>query len=431
MRTLQTKEARTNLLNSIIEHRQTQGYKLEIFNGLQILTKAEDGKWFLEVYQDNSTKPLLNYYYKVEAQMMQRIEQTKQNYTSRVEYKAKRKAEQSGRLTGAAACADAIRAELKTVFPYIKFSVRSETFAGGDAVRVSWEDGVTVGEVENVTGKYQSGHFNGMEDIYEYSNRNSDLPQVKYITEARKMSAEAEAILNPIAKELFESFGSDEAYNCRGWEQFLYRVFVHSSFPKGATVTGIIPTGETCGINTPEKFYKLGFDVPQVEQVEEVAPMQVETGKISVIEYGRGLAVIGDTKPIKDQLKEMGGRFNFHLTCGAGWVFPVSKLEELKKMLLSINKKDEPQSTDKPVEVTPKVLEHETTLKDEVEKTLDFFKTTDLAIYGKVTEGTKEAYKVQNVPFVEVEQYDNLADITAANSGKIISLCNLAQLVNQ
>lgn len=45
---------------------------------------------------------------------------------------------------------------------------------------------------------------------------------------------------------------------------------------------------------------------------------------------------------------------------------------------------------------------------------------------------TKEAHRVQGVPFVEVEQYDNLADITiAANSGKMISLCNLSQLVNQ
>lgn len=427
MRTLQKKEARTNLLNSIIERRQANGYTLETYKGLQILTKEENEKFYLEVYRDNSTNPILNYYYTKADRMLLRIEEAKKNYDSRTEYKAKRKAEQNGRLTGAAACADVIRAELKTVFPYIKFSVRSETFAGGDAVRISWEDGVTVDEVENVTGKYQSGHFNGMEDIYEYSNRNSDLPQVKYITEVRKMSAEAEAILNPIAKELFESFGHD-AYNCRGWEQFLYRVFVNCSFPKGAKVTGIIPTGETCGINTPEKFYKLGFDVLQVEQVEEVAPMQVETGKISVIEYGRGLAVVGDTKPIKDQLKAMGGRFNFRLTCGVGWVFPMSKLEELKKMLLSINKRDEPRTTDTNVEV----VEQETTLQNEVEKTLEFFKTTDLAIYGKVTESTKEAHKVQGVPFVEVEQYDNLADITiAANSGKMISLCNLSQLVNQ
>jgi hypothetical protein len=427
MRTLQTKEARTNLLNSIIERRQTQGYKLETFKGLQILTKAEDGKWFLEVYQDNSTKPLLNYYYRVEAQMLQRIEQTKQNYTSRSEWKAKRKAEQSGRLTGAAACADAIRAELKTVLPHIKFSVRSETFAGGDAVRISWEDGATVDEVENVTGKYQSGHFNGMEDIYEYSNRNSDLPQVKYITESRKMSAEAEAILNPIAKELFESFGSNEAYNCRGWEQFLYRVFVNCSFPKGATVTGIIPTGETCGINTPEKFYKLGFDVPQVEQptpqAKQAQQTSADSSKISVVEYGRGLAVVGNTKPIKEELKAIGGRFNKFLTVGVGWVFPLSKLEEIKALLTQTaqSKANEGQPTEpKPTEPT---------LNDEIKKTVDFFVQTDLAIYGQVQQSTYEAAKMQEV---EVEEYTTLTDIQqAAQGGKVISLCNLSQLVNQ
>ncbi len=36
-------------------------------------------------------------------------------------------------------------------------------------------------------------------------------------------------------------------------------------------------------------------------------------------------------------------------------------------------------------------------LKNEVDATLYFFLTTDLEIYGKVTESTKEAFKVQGV----------------------------------
>lgn len=75
------------------------------------------------------------------------------------------------------------------------------------------------------------------------------------------------------------------------------------------------------------------FKCELTEESVNVAPVEVEAGKIQVIEYGSGLAVVGDTRPIKDTLKALGGRFNFRLTCGAGWVFPKSKLEELQTAL--------------------------------------------------------------------------------------------------
>ena len=38
-------------------------------------------------------------------------------------------------------------------------------------------------------------------------------------------------------------------------------------------------------------------------------------------------------------------------------------------------------------------------LKREVKKSLYFLAKTDYGIYGKVTKGTREAFKVQKVPF--------------------------------
>lgn len=53
-----------------------------------------------------------------------------------------------------------------------------------------------------------------------------------------------------------------------------------------------------------------------------------------IIDYSdKAIAVIGDTKAIKDALKELGGRFNFRLSCGAGWIFPKTKMEDVKKLL--------------------------------------------------------------------------------------------------
>jgi len=55
---------------------------------------------------------------------------------------------------------------------------------------------------------------------------------------------------------------------------------------------------------------------------------------VEIIKYSeKSIAVIGDTKPIKDKLKELGGRFNAKLTCGAGWIFPSKKENELKNLI--------------------------------------------------------------------------------------------------
>lgn len=62
--------------------------------------------------------------------------------------------------------------------------------------------------------------------------------------------------------------------------------------------------------------------------------VEVTAGEIQIVDYSeKAIAVIGDTKPIKDKLKELGGRFNFRLSCGAGWIFPKTKLEEVEAFL--------------------------------------------------------------------------------------------------
>jgi hypothetical protein len=86
-------------------------------------------------------------------------------------------------LSNHAAAAAAIRAELKR--HGIRARVTSESFSMGDAVRVRIQQDVlpAVREaIEAFAGQYQYGHFDGMQDLYEYSNRRDDLPQVKYVS---------------------------------------------------------------------------------------------------------------------------------------------------------------------------------------------------------------------------------------------------------
>lgn len=98
-----------------------------------------------------------------------------------------------------ALAAKQIRKELKGKFPNTKFSVRSDSFSGGDSVNISWENGPTYDDVQSTVSKYQYGNFNGMEDIYEYTNNRNDIAQVKFVQCHRNFSDE-------IMNKYFEEF---------------------------------------------------------------------------------------------------------------------------------------------------------------------------------------------------------------------------------
>ena len=87
-----------------------------------------------------------------------------------------------------------IRAELKR--RGYKASVRSSSYSMGSSVHVHiYEDlrPEVVEEIQSWCGQFQYGHFDGMVDLYEYSNRRDDLPQVKFVLVQVHYSAEAHA----------------------------------------------------------------------------------------------------------------------------------------------------------------------------------------------------------------------------------------------
>jgi len=150
----------------------------------------------------------------------------------RAAYKAEYR--KTRRISSHAAAAKAIRAELKAAFPGVAFSVRSDSFAGGNSVDIDWTDGPMRESVEAITRKYQYGNFNSMEDIYENSNRRDDLPQAKYVMTQRSMSKKTE---EDITKKLAEYWGVDmsdaravEARTCCEAHELVYRDFVKTNF---------------------------------------------------------------------------------------------------------------------------------------------------------------------------------------------------------
>lgn len=87
-----------------------------------------------------------------------------------------------------AICAKQIREELKKAFPETMFSVTSKNFSGGNSVSIRWENNETQEEVEALVKKYQYGHFDSMQDLYEYDNKHNGIQQVKYVLCSRTIT---------------------------------------------------------------------------------------------------------------------------------------------------------------------------------------------------------------------------------------------------
>lgn len=105
-----------------------------------------------------------------------------------------------------------IRIELKRAFPSVKFSVHIE-HRGTSSINIGWTDGPTTEQVEQITGKYQEGNFNGMEDIYEY-NHDNVWPEIfggaRYVCENRHESA---ALILKVGNEMGFKITSGESNN--------------------------------------------------------------------------------------------------------------------------------------------------------------------------------------------------------------------------
>lgn len=106
-----------------------------------------------------------------------------------------------------------IRIELKKAFPKVKFSVRSESFSGGNAIRVSWVDGPTAAQVEEITSKYRAGRFDGMTDCYDYefSFWCEAFGDAKYISSSRTVSDE---LVERALCELKNKYGAIDGEAC-------------------------------------------------------------------------------------------------------------------------------------------------------------------------------------------------------------------------
>lgn len=307
-----------------------QGYAVEKYGDLSIFTMTDDVSTWLKVFRATASKEIEFKRYKTVEQTNRKIADLKASHDRSKAYKADLK--NNPTKSSSANCASAIREELKTNFPNVKFTVKSSNFSGGDSVHIGWTEGPTTLEVSAITSKYQYGRFDGMTDMYEYSNSIEGLPQSKYVQTQRAINTETTQIVNSKLRGFFSDDCEDHEIS-----RYAHTIISKSSIPVGAVVIGLKETNVSGVI---EDTFCLEFDLSNVKETktEAVKPefekVEVAEGEIKIIDYSeKAIAIIGDTKPIKDKLKELGGKFNFRLSCGAGWIFPKTKLEEIQTLL--------------------------------------------------------------------------------------------------
>ena len=173
--------------------------------------------------------------------------------------------------TDAVLVAKHIRQDLATEFPGQKFSVRKTDYS---TIHVEWKDGPTREEVEQIAGKHERNCTRDRwnDDLWDHN---------------------------------------DTAFTS---------VF--------GGVDYIFYDRETAPENTNVSLYTK----PEPKQSEPAKA--IKTKGIQLINYSeKAIAIIGDTRAIKDILKTLGGRFNAHLTCGAGWIFSKAKETTLRNAL--------------------------------------------------------------------------------------------------
>ena len=176
-------------------------------------------------------------------------------------------------ITDAVLVAKHIRQDLANTFPGQKFSVRKADYS---TINIEWKDGPTKEEVEQIAGKH--------ERICVRDRWNDDL------------------------------WGHNDTAFTSVFGGVDHLFYYRETAP------------ENRGISLYTK--------PEPKQNKTNKTETIEAKGVQIIDYSeKAIAIVGDTRAIKETLKTLGGRFNSHLSCGAGWIFSKAKEDSLREAL--------------------------------------------------------------------------------------------------
>lgn len=197
-----------------------------------------------------------------------------------------------------------VRAFAKKNFPEFKFSVRSDWSMYTDSMYIELKEGVCIPFVEG-SRSAERGYMSTMSTVKGWEN---------------ELTPEMFKVLDAVT-----TYASSFRYDDSDGMQDYYDTNFYLKIKVSDEYKVIEP-----------KAKKSSVKAEKVEEAKEVEAVTVEG--LEIVDYSeKAIAVFGETKAIKEQLKELGGRFNPSLNYNgekrAGWIFSKKQADKVKELI--------------------------------------------------------------------------------------------------
>lgn len=224
-----------------------------------------------------------------------------------------------------------VRAFAKKNFPEFKFSVRSEWSMYTDSMYIELKEGTCIPFVEG-SRSAERGYMSTMSTVKGWED---------------ELTPEMFKVLDAVTTYA-SSFRYDDSDGMQDYfdTNFYLKIRVSDEYKV-----------------VEPKAKKSSVKAEKVEEAKEVEAVTVEG--LEIVDYSeKAIAVFGDTKAIKEQLKELGGRFNPSLNYNgkkrAGWIFSKKKADEVRNLMASEKVEAVKELPALPEEIYIQELEEET-----------------------------------------------------------------------
>ena len=295
-----------------------------------------------------------------------------------------------------------VRAFAKKNFPGFKFSVRSEWSMYTDSMYIELKEGTCLPFVEG-SRSAERGYMDTMNTVKGWE---------KELTPEMFKALDAVTIYA-------NSFRYDDSDGMQDYfdTNFYLKIKVSDEYKV------IEPKAKKSSIK-PEK----------AEEAKEVEAVTVKS--IEVVDYSeKAIAVFGDTKAIKEQLKELGGRFNPSLKHNgekrAGWIFSKKQTDKVHLLLSEQKETNEPVKRGKSLQ---DIIDQTRRLNGNAgrnwywsfkrEKLINAIYTTYVANIGKLgaySEPNKKFSKEEYTGLIRESETKDTAPVKVANEESEIS----------
>ena len=232
-----------------------------------------------------------------------------------------------------------IMAMCRAAFPGVKFSVKLHDGWGADWC-VTWQDGPTEEAFNKATDLdlFATYHdtFDGMTDSADTVAEEFTDFAVKYMDKtanaveaSREISKERQAEAVARVLEVAPELDKKDAYGYYDHVDVTDELATKLQKAFGLSYRELFGGyGWTTASSIAQTICENTDYTPRKENEKEATPEQptAKAEGLQVVDYSeKAVAVVGDTKQHAEKLKELGGRFNARLKCGAGWIFSKKK----------------------------------------------------------------------------------------------------------